>query len=105
MVKSCHKILFNLVSCRDQIFNVRQTIAFLSQGTTLEPGTVIMTGTPAGVGYYFSHILIRIYLVISHTRFTRKPAVYLKNGDEVRVSIDGIGTLINRVVEESKARL
>lgn len=71
----------------DQIFNVRQTIAFLSQGTTLETGTVIMTGTPAGVG------------------FTRKPAVYLKNGDEVRVSIDGIGTLINRVVEESRARL
>ncbi|KAF8514835.1 fumarylacetoacetate hydrolase, partial [Hysterangium stoloniferum] len=71
----------------NQIFNVKQTIAFLSQGTTLEPGTIIMTGTPAGVG------------------FVRKPAIFLKNGDEVRVSIGGIGTLINTVVEEPKARL
>ncbi|KAF5324728.1 hypothetical protein D9611_004396 [Ephemerocybe angulata] len=67
----------------DQIFNVRQTIAWLSQGTTLEPGTIILTGTPAGVG------------------FVRQPPVYLKHGDEVTVSLgNGIGTLVNRVVEE-----
>lgn len=75
------KLLF-----RDQIFNVRQTIAWLSQGTTLEPGSIIMTGTPKGVG------------------FVRKPPIYLKHGDEVRVWIGGgLGTLINPVVEEGKA--
>jgi len=69
----------------DQIFNVRQTIAFLSQGTTLQPGTIILTGTPKGVG------------------FVRKPPLYLKNGDIVQVRIGcGIGTLINPVVEESQ---
>jgi len=69
----------------DQIFNVRQTIAFLSQGTTLQPGTIILTGTPKGVG------------------FVRKPPLYLKNGDVVQVWIGcGIGTLINPVAEESQ---
>lgn len=69
----------------DQIFNVRQTIAFLSQGTTLPPGTIILTGTPKGVG------------------FVRKPPLYLKNGDIVHVWIGcGIGTLINPVVEENQ---
>ncbi|KAF8592724.1 hypothetical protein K439DRAFT_1400729 [Ramaria rubella] len=72
----------------NQIFNVKKTIAFLSQGTTLEPGSLIMTGTPAGVG------------------FVRKPAIYLKDGDEVRVSIGGgLGTLINTVAEEPKGKL
>lgn len=71
--------------CRDQIFNVRQTVAFLSQATTLEPGSIILTGTPAGVG------------------FARKPAVVLKHGDDCRVWIGhGIGTLVNTVVEEGK---
>ncbi|RXW25744.1 hypothetical protein EST38_g29 [Candolleomyces aberdarensis] len=73
-------------STSDQIFNVRQTVAFLSQGTTLEPGTIILTGTPKGVG------------------FVRKPPIYLKHGDEVRVSLgNGIGTLVNPVVEEESA--
>ncbi|EGN92049.1 hypothetical protein SERLA73DRAFT_191696 [Serpula lacrymans var. lacrymans S7.3] len=68
-----------------QLFNVRQTIAFLSQGTTLEPGSVILTGTPKGVG------------------FVRKPPIYLKDGDDVRVWIGGgVGTLINSVVEEGR---
>ncbi|KAI0650930.1 hypothetical protein C8Q79DRAFT_901010 [Trametes meyenii] len=75
----------------DQIFNVRQTIAFLSQGTTLLPGSIIMTGTPKGVG------------------FVKKPPVYLKNGDDVNVWLGaGIGTLFNPVVEErgnEKAKL
>ena len=69
----------------DQIFSVRQTVAWLSQGTTLEPGTIILTGTPAGVG------------------FTRSPPVWLKHGDEVRVTLgNGIGTLVNPVVEEGE---
>ena len=68
---------------RDQIFSVRQTIAHLSQGTTLLPGSIIMTGTPKGVG------------------FVKKPPIYLKHGDDVRVWIGGgIGTLVNPVVEE-----
>ena len=71
------------MNCSDQIFNVRQTIAFLSQGTTLQPGTIILTGTPKGVG------------------FARKPPLYLKNGDIVHVWFGcGIGTLINPVVED-----
>ncbi|KIJ69892.1 hypothetical protein HYDPIDRAFT_178302 [Hydnomerulius pinastri MD-312] len=70
---------------QNQIFNVRQTVSFLSQGTTLEPGTVILTGTPAGVG------------------FARKPAIVLKNGDDCRVWLgNGIGTLVNPVIEEGK---
>ncbi|KAJ7724734.1 hypothetical protein DFH07DRAFT_971129 [Mycena maculata] len=67
----------------DQIFTVRQTIAFLSQGTTLEPGSLILTGTPKGVG------------------FVKKPPVYLKHGDQMRVWVGGgIGTLVNDVREE-----
>lgn len=62
------------------IFSVAKIIAFLSQGTTLLPGTVICTGTPAGVGY------------------TR--GIYLQPGDTVRVSIEGMGTLRNVVTSE-----
>ncbi|THH21374.1 hypothetical protein EUX98_g8396 [Antrodiella citrinella] len=72
----------------DQLFNVRQTIAHLSSGTTLLPGSVIMTGTPKGVG------------------FVRKPAIHLKNGDDVSVWIGGgIGTLSNPVIEEGKSAI
>nr|QJQ48093.1 CPH [Cloning vector pnnCPH-C1]QJQ48102.1 CPH [Cloning vector pX037] len=68
---------------RDQIFNVKKTISFLSQGTTLEPGSIILTGTPDGVG------------------FVRNPPLYLKDGDEVMTWIgSGIGTLANTVREE-----
>ncbi|EKM79973.1 hypothetical protein AGABI1DRAFT_113217 [Agaricus bisporus var. burnettii JB137-S8] len=67
----------------EQIFNVRQTISFLSQGTTLEPGSIILTGTPKGVG------------------FVKKPPVYLKDGDKMTAWLDnGIGSLINEVREE-----
>ena len=61
------------------IFNVDEIISFVSQGITLEPGDVILTGTPVGVG------------------FARKPPVFLKDGDVVRVEIDGIGVLENPV--------
>jgi 2-keto-4-pentenoate hydratase/2-oxohepta-3-ene-1,7-dioic acid hydratase in catechol pathway len=61
------------------IFGVRELIAFISRGITLEPGDVISTGTPHGVG------------------FARKPPIFLKAGDEVVVEIEGIGTLTNPV--------
>jgi len=64
----------------DMIFSVADLIAFISCDTTLLPGTVILTGTPQGVG------------------FARKPPVWLKAGDEVVVEIDKIGRLSNRVV-------
>ncbi|KAJ3998038.1 fumarylacetoacetate hydrolase [Lentinula boryana] len=67
----------------DQIFQVRRTIAHLSQGTTLEPGSIILTGTPKGVG------------------FARKPPVYLQHGDRIETWVGGgIGTLFNDVKEE-----
>jgi 2-keto-4-pentenoate hydratase/2-oxohepta-3-ene-1,7-dioic acid hydratase in catechol pathway len=64
------------------IFKVPQLIAYLSSVFTLEPGDIIATGTPAGVG------------------FARKPARWLKPGDEVRVQVEGIGELVNPVVAE-----
>jgi 2-keto-4-pentenoate hydratase/2-oxohepta-3-ene-1,7-dioic acid hydratase in catechol pathway len=58
-------------------------IAHLSSVFTLEPGDIIATGTPAGVG------------------FARKPPRWLCPGDEVRVQIQGIGELMNPVVAEA----
>ncbi len=66
----------------DMIFNVPRLISFLSQGTTLLPGTVILTGTPQGVG------------------FAHKPPILLKSGDTVTIEIDGIGALTNPVEDE-----
>ncbi|MHB0868783.1 MAG: fumarylacetoacetate hydrolase family protein [Chloroflexota bacterium] len=62
------------------LFNIPQLISFLSQAITLEPGDVIATGTPPGVG------------------MSRKPPVYLKDGDQVVVEVEGIGVLENPVV-------
>ena len=61
------------------VFKIPELIAHLSSVMTLEPGDVISTGTPAGVG------------------FTRKPPRYLRAGDIVRIEIEGLGTLINTV--------
>lgn len=71
---------------RDMIFNVSKIIEFLSGSTTLEPDTLILTGTPEGVG------------------MGRNPPVYLKPGDVVEVEIEGIGILRNSVIEEKIAR-
>ena len=66
----------------DMIFGVPTLISFLSGSTTLLPGTLILTGTPSGVGE------------------ARDPKRYLVPGDEVTVEIDGVGLLTNPVVEE-----
>ncbi|MDD5273322.1 MAG: fumarylacetoacetate hydrolase family protein [Methylovulum sp.] len=65
------------------LFNCYEMVAYLSQAMTLEPGDVISTGTPAGVGVKM------------------KPRGYLKPGQTVRIEIEGIGTLTNPVVAEA----
>lgn len=73
----------NIDGRSDLIFSVPKIISFLSQSTTLPAGTVIITGTPAGVG------------------LGRKPKVTLKDGDEFRVEIlPHIGTLVNAFQNE-----
>jgi 2-keto-4-pentenoate hydratase/2-oxohepta-3-ene-1,7-dioic acid hydratase in catechol pathway len=62
------------------IFDVATLVSDLSRGMTLLPGTVILTGTPSGVG------------------MARNPPVWLKDGDVVEISIEGIGAIKNRVV-------
>lgn len=66
----------------DMIFDVPTLIAFLSASTTLVPGTVIITGTPHGVG------------------MARTPPLWLKAGDSVTIEIEKIGALTNPVLEE-----
>ncbi len=60
---------------------VAEIIAFLSEGTTLLPGTVILTGTPEGVG------------------FTRDPPRYLSPGDTVTVAVEGIGMVVHQMIQ------
>lgn len=66
-------------STNDMIFKIDELIEVLSDGMTLEPGDVIATGTPSGVGKGFN------------------PPKYLNKGDTVAITIEGIGTLINKV--------
>jgi 2-keto-4-pentenoate hydratase/2-oxohepta-3-ene-1,7-dioic acid hydratase in catechol pathway len=68
---------------RELIYSFVDLVIYLSAGTTLEPGDVIATGTPAGVGD------------------TRDPRRYLREGDVVEVHVAGVGTLSNPVVFES----
>jgi 2,4-diketo-3-deoxy-L-fuconate hydrolase len=67
----------------DMIFAVPELIAFLAARLPLDPGDLVFTGTPAGVGS------------------TRKPRRYLKPGEVVTSTIEGVGTLVNRCVESS----
>ncbi|MEI7775167.1 MAG: fumarylacetoacetate hydrolase family protein, partial [Verrucomicrobiota bacterium] len=69
-------------STGDMIFDIPTLIEFLSASTTLLPGTVILTGTPSGVG------------------MARNPQRWLQPGDNVEVEITSIGTLKNPVAEE-----
>ncbi len=71
-------------STAQMVFSVAEIVAFVSTWLTLEPGDLIATGTPAGVG------------------FTREPPVYLRPGDEVTVEIDGLGALVNPVVAATR---
>jgi 2-keto-4-pentenoate hydratase/2-oxohepta-3-ene-1,7-dioic acid hydratase in catechol pathway len=64
------------------IFKIPELIEYISRSITLEPGDIIATGTPPGVG------------------FARKPPIFLKDGDVCEVEIDGLGILINPVVKD-----
>jgi 2-keto-4-pentenoate hydratase/2-oxohepta-3-ene-1,7-dioic acid hydratase in catechol pathway len=67
----------------DMIFDVAMLIATLSEAMTLEPGDVIATGTPSGVGY------------------ARTPPVFMKPGDVCEIEIEGIGILTNSVARRA----
>jgi 2-keto-4-pentenoate hydratase/2-oxohepta-3-ene-1,7-dioic acid hydratase in catechol pathway len=62
------------------IFSVPDLISFVSESITLEPGDVIATGTPSGVGFF------------------RKPPIFLQDGDRMEVEVEGLGILVNSVV-------
>jgi 2-keto-4-pentenoate hydratase/2-oxohepta-3-ene-1,7-dioic acid hydratase in catechol pathway len=70
-------------STDDMIFGVRRLVAHASSVFTLEPGDLILTGTPPGVG------------------FAREPKVRLQDGDVVEVEVEGIGVLRNPVKAEA----
>ena len=72
-------------STSDMMWGVPELIAFISGSVTLEPGDVISTGTPSGVGVF------------------RDPPVFLEPGDRVRCEIDGIGSVENPVIDWSDA--
>jgi 2-keto-4-pentenoate hydratase/2-oxohepta-3-ene-1,7-dioic acid hydratase in catechol pathway len=61
------------------VFGVAELIAFIAQAITLEPGDLIATGTPAGVGAF------------------RDPPVFMRAGDEITIEIEGLGALTNPV--------
>jgi 2-keto-4-pentenoate hydratase/2-oxohepta-3-ene-1,7-dioic acid hydratase in catechol pathway len=63
----------------NMIFGVAEIVSFVSQAITLEPGDLIITGTPAGVGAF------------------RDPPVWLRPGDEITIEIDGLGSITNPV--------
>ena len=67
---------------RDMIFDIATLVATISEAMTLEPGDIIVSGTPAGVG------------------FARKPPVWMKDGDVCEIEIEGVGTLVNPIKDE-----
>jgi transcription initiation factor TFIIH subunit 2 len=67
-------------STDDMIWSVKQIIAHLSKGTTLRKGTVIMTGTPGGVGIFM------------------EPKGYLKHGEVAEITLEGVGSILNKMV-------
>ncbi|MDO8785643.1 MAG: fumarylacetoacetate hydrolase family protein, partial [Syntrophales bacterium] len=70
----------------DMIFNISLIVSDLSRSMTLLPGTVILTGTPEGVG------------------FTRQPPIFLEEGDIVTIDIEKIGQLTNPVKREAEGK-
>ncbi|CAN7360039.1 fumarylacetoacetate hydrolase family protein [Bosea sp. LjRoot90] len=73
-------------STDDMVFDVATLISIISEAITLEPGDVIVTGTPAGVGV------------------ARKPQLFMKPGDVCEVEVEGIGLLVNPIVQEETRR-
>jgi len=67
----------------DMLFDIPTLIHIISEAITLEPGDILITGTPAGVG------------------FARKPPIFMKAGDVCEVEIEGIGLLSNPIVNEA----
>jgi 2-keto-4-pentenoate hydratase/2-oxohepta-3-ene-1,7-dioic acid hydratase in catechol pathway len=67
----------------NMMFPVAETLVYVTQGMTLEPGDIIVTGTPSGVG------------------FARKPPVWMKHGDTCEIEIDQIGVLSNPIENEA----
>ena len=67
---------------RDMLFGVRELVAFLSRGTALPAGTLVLTGTPPGVGSY------------------QTPPSFIKHEEVVECKIDGIGRIRNEFVSE-----
>jgi 2-keto-4-pentenoate hydratase/2-oxohepta-3-ene-1,7-dioic acid hydratase in catechol pathway len=68
------------------IFDVPTLVAFISSAITLEPGDIIATGTPSGVGVF------------------RDPPVFLEPGDRVRCEVEGIGSVDNPIVDWTEDR-
>ena len=68
----------------NMVFGVAEIVSFISQAITLEPGDLIATGTPAGVGAF------------------RDPPVFMQPGDEITIEIEGIGALTNPVAPPSR---
>jgi 2-keto-4-pentenoate hydratase/2-oxohepta-3-ene-1,7-dioic acid hydratase in catechol pathway len=69
----------------DLLFQIPELIARLSEAMTLQPGDILVTGTPAGVG------------------FARKPPLFMKHGDVCEIEVQGIGLLQNSIVDERPA--
>lgn len=74
---------FNDATIRDLLWNVVETLVLITECMTLEPGDVIVTGTPAGVGY------------------ARNPPVFMAPGDVCEVEIGGVGILSNPIADEA----
>ncbi|GAC1317327.1 MAG: fumarylacetoacetate hydrolase family protein [Collimonas sp.] len=72
-------------STDEMVFDIASLISIISEAITLEPGDVIVTGTPSGVGW------------------ARAPKLLMKAGDVCEVSVEGIGTLRNKIVDEATA--
>jgi acylpyruvate hydrolase len=66
----------------NMMFPIAEMLVYITQGMTLEPGDVIVTGTPSGVG------------------FARKPPVWMKQGDTCEIDIEGVGVLVNPIADE-----
>ena len=66
----------------NMMFPIAETIAYVTQGITLEPGDIVFTGTPSGVGH------------------PRKPPIWMKPGDTCEIDIEGVGVLVNPIENE-----